>query len=133
MNQLMLKDKDGIDVLLLVLEPGNIYKLIDENKPIELRVEDNYPEGIPRKLKLGIFFSPTPVADARKFSQMTKITLDERTPQNEKRRPHCGECRSTIEQLGIWRNESPLAITFCPMCGCVFGMVPQEVAKELKP
>jgi len=80
-----------------------------------------YPDGIPRKLEVMIFWSETPVHDAKEFSKMAQMSFRrKRAPVNKQRRPHCQECKSTIEQLGVWRNESPMAIAFCPDCGCVF-------------
>jgi Zn ribbon nucleic-acid-binding protein len=132
-NQLVGRDNDGTPVLILVLEPGNIHRIVSEANPIDLRVESMFPDGIPRKLRLVVAHSETPVADARAFAGMADVALDERTPKVKTTRPHCPECHSSIEQLGVWRNESPMAISFCVACGCVFGMVPSEIAKGLKP
>jgi len=130
MNHLLMKDVNGKNVLVFVLEPGNV-NLLREGRPISKHIEEFFPDGIPRNLELLIFYSETPVHDAKEFEKMSKMTFDERTPASKTRRPHCQECKSTIEQLGVWRNESPMAITFCPQCGCVFGMVPSEVVKSL--
>lgn len=101
MNQLVGKDENGRPMLVLVLEPGNIHKLVEERLPIQVRVEDLFPEGIPRKLTLVIAHSETPDLDAKAFKAVADVTLDERTPKNANRRPHCPQCRSTIEQLGV--------------------------------
>jgi len=91
-----------------------------------------FPDGIPRRLELVIDFDETPLATAKKLSSEAEVAVDERSLVAPKQ-PHCPECRSTIEQLGVWRNESPMALTFCSVCGCVFGMVPSEIARDLKP
>jgi Zn ribbon nucleic-acid-binding protein len=131
MNQLVGQDHDGSPGLILILEPSNIHKLFD-NEPIDLRVESMFPDGIPRKLRLVIAHSETPVADAKKLAEMSDVSLDERTYRIKTKVPHCPECHTTIEQLGVWRNESAMALTFCVGCGCVFGMVPSEVVRQLK-
>jgi hypothetical protein len=128
MNELIAKGADGQTVLILVLEPGNI-NLLREGRPIDKRIHDYFPDGIPRKLELVIHYSETPLADSKAFAKMSKMTFDERS--SKKVRPHCPECKSTIEQLGVWRNESRMALTFCSQCGCIFGMVPTEVANAL--
>lgn len=125
MNQLVGTKENGTKFLVLVLEPGNIHKL-QQKQPISIRIEDMFPDGIPKRLELGIFYSETPIADARQLSQMADVTLDERTPTIKNKRPHCPECKSTIEQLGMMRSpESPVNTIFCPTCGCVFGVVPK--------
>ena len=131
MNQLVGVDKKGQPIVILILEPGNLHKL-KEGLPIEVRIDDLFPDGIPQKLNLAIMHSETPVRDSRELAKLSEITLDERSAITKTKRPHCPECRSSIEQLGVWKNESPLAITFCPMCGCTLGMIPNEVAKTLK-
>ncbi len=130
MNQLVLTDDKGGKVLVFVIGPANV-KLMQEGNPVSKHLEDFFPDGIPRKLEVLIYYSDTPVSDSMVFSKMAKIAFDERTPVIQRTRPHCPECKSTIEQLGIWRNESPMAIAFCPDCGCVFGMVPSEIVKSL--
>ncbi len=130
MNHLVGKDGDGKPFMLLVLEPGNLHKL-REGKPIRLRVEDMFPDGIPKTLRLDILFSETPIADSREIAKMSDVVFDERTPANQQRRPHCAECRSTIEQLGVWRGDSPVALVFCPCCGCVLGTLPRAAFAEL--
>jgi hypothetical protein len=132
MNHLVLNDPaDNMPSLILVLEPGNFHRMT-RGDPVVKRLHDFFPDGLPKRLKLVLFYSETPIADAKKFAQMAKQTVDLHTPE-QKTRPHCPECHSTIEQFGVFRNESPMAIVFCPECGCVYGMVPQEVMKLLPP
>jgi hypothetical protein len=132
MNQLVGRTRDGKPFLELRLEPGNIERL-KQGQPIAKRIEDMFPDGCPRRLDLYITYSETPIADARELKNRAEVALDERTHVSEQKRPHCPECKSAIEQLGVWRNESPMAIAYCAVCGCVFGMVPAEVARGLKP
>jgi hypothetical protein len=132
MNQLVGKSADGTPVLCFILEPANIHRMVRERNPIDVRIESLFPEGIPRKLELVIAYSETPVADWKDMEKRAEVALDERASITRTTKPHCPECRSTIEQLGVWRNESPMALAFCSVCGCVFGMVPSEVAKGLK-
>jgi hypothetical protein len=130
MNQIVGTNKDGTPFLALELEPGNLHRL-RKGDPILLRIEDSFPDGIPKRLELLISFSETPQASARKLAEKSEVTIDERSSVTKQ--PHCPECRSTIEQIGVWRNESPIALTFCAICGCVFGMVPNEMVRDLKP
>jgi hypothetical protein len=129
MNQFVGKKPDGTPFLALVLEPGNLHKL-QAGQPIALRVQDLFPDGIPKRLELMIDFSETPVADAREFAKEADVSLDERTAVSQSKKPHCPECKSTIEQLGAWRNDSPVALVFCPTCGCVLGTLPGETFKR---
>jgi hypothetical protein len=124
MNAFSGKDADGRSFLHFRLEPGNLKRLKDGD-PIKKRIEDMYPDGIPRKLDLYISFSDTPVADAVGLKQMADVALDERTPVSEKKRPHCPECKSTIEQLGGWKSDAPVMLLYCIVCGCAFGAVPK--------
>lgn len=130
MNQLVGKDDQGNPVLVLILEPGNVHKIVNENNPIGLQVESLFPNGIPRKLRLVIAHSETPVADAKGLRELADVALDERMPRSKAKVPHCPECRTTIEQLGLCRNESPMALVFCSVCGCVLGMVPKDQTCE---
>lgn len=120
MNQIAGKRADGTPFLMLVLEPGNLERL-QQGRPVFKRVEDFFPDGIPRRLELVIGFSETPIADARGLRDQAQVALDERTPESKKKRPHCPECKSTIEQLGVMQNESPIVLVFCPNCGCVLS------------
>lgn len=122
MNQVVGTKDNGTKFLALVLEPGNLHRL-QKREPITVRVEDLFPDGIPRKLEVAIFYSETPIADARQLAKMAEVTLDERTPVSESKRPHCPECRSTIEQLGMMRSDAPVHTIFCTMCGCVLGVI----------
>jgi hypothetical protein len=125
MNKLYLSNNEGA-VLALILEPGNIHKLTTERKPIEIKLHEGpWKQGIPPKVTLTVFFSETPIADAREIRKLLPDAVkveDERTPVMQSKKPHCPECRSIIEQLGVWRSEeSPIWLTFCAMCGCVLG------------
>jgi hypothetical protein len=118
MNQLTGTKPDGGSFVALVLEPGNIARLRNGN-PVLVRIESLFPDGIPKRLEVTIHYSDTPVADARRLSGMADVFLDERQAGSKK--PHCPECRSTVEQLGVWRNDTPLALIFCSVCGCILG------------
>src|SRR5215471_18825122 len=122
MNKLFGTKPDGTKFIALSLEPGNIHRLTKKGLPILVRIEDMFPDGIPTKLELAIFYSETPVADARKLAEMAEVALDERTPVSKEKRPHCPECRSTIEQLGMMRGDAPVDTIFCASCGCVLGV-----------
>ena len=123
MNQLVGTNSSGKPFLALVLEPGNLHKL-QQHQPISIHVEDLFPDGIPKHLELAILYSETPIADARKLSGMAEVTFDERTPIQESKRPHCPECRSTIEQMGMMKHhESPIDTFFCAVCGCVLSVM----------
>src|ERR1039457_1767158 len=120
MNQIVGINDDGMTFLALELEPGNIHRL-RQGDPILLHVQDLFPDGIPKRLELVVSFSETPIASARKMSGQAEVVIDERSRVTKQ--PHCPECKSTVEQIGVWRNESPMALTFCATCGCIFGMV----------
>ena len=125
MNQLVGKKPDGTPFLVLALEPGNIQRL-QERRPIVLHVEDLFPDGIPKRLELAIWYSETPVEDAKALREHAEVVVDERSAMNEQRRPHCPECRSTLEQLGVMRSEeSPFLLLFCSACGCTLGVLPK--------
>lgn len=114
-------------VLALVLEPGNIHKMVDERLPIELSLNEGpWERGLPAKLSLVIMYSETPVADATEIRKLLEVKVeDRRTPVTQTKRPHCPQCRSTIEQMGVWRSdESPVWLVFCTMCGCTLGVTP---------
>jgi len=125
MNQLVGIKKNGVKFLALVLEPGNLHRL-QKREPITVRVEDLFPDGIPRQLEVAIFYSETPIADARYLAKMAEVAFDERAAVIESKRPHCPECRSTIEQLGMMRGDAPVHTIFCPVCGCVLGVTPNK-------
>lgn len=122
MNQFVGIKNDGTPFLALVLEPGNLTRL-QEAKPIRLRVDDLFPNGIPGRLELLISFTETPVADARELAKLSDVVLDERTPRSKETRPHCPECKSTLEQFAMLQSEGPITTIFCPACGCSLGVV----------
>jgi hypothetical protein len=127
MNQIVGSKEDGSKFLALVLEPGNLHRL-RLGQPVVLRVEDLFPEGTPKKLELALFFSETPISDARELAGMADVVLDERTPVTKTKRPHCPECKSTIEQLGMLRSDSPVDVIYCPTCGCTLGVLRKATA-----
>lgn len=118
---------DEIPYLALVLEPGNIHRLSTYGEPIKVRIGDWFPDGlIPSRLEIIISYTETPVQDGREVKQHSEIGFDERTPVAQKMRPHCPECKSTMEQFGLIKNNSPVALICCPSCGCVLGAVLNE-------
>ena len=129
MNKLYGEGKNG-KLLACILEPGNIHKLIEDRLPIEIDLNDPegpWKNGLPAKLTVHIFYSETPLADAEHLMRElgAEKVIDKRTPVMKTKRPHCRECHSTIEQLGVWKSdESPLWLTFCITCGAVFGVTP---------
>src|SRR4051812_45389844 len=108
MNEIVTQNAKGESTLILVLEPGNLF-LLKQGNPIQKHLEAYFPDGIPKKLELVILFSETPNADAKEFAKMAQVVLDERSSVNQLRRPHCPECKSTIEQFVIMKNESPVS------------------------
>lgn len=135
MNLLIASNDKGDTCLVLVLEPGNIHKM-KQGQPILQKLNDYFPDGLPKKLELSIFYSETPVQDGRRFVEefKPKMQFDERAAITKAQKPHCAECKSTIEQLAIWRNESPVALLFCPMCGCTFGVIARaDIDSQLPP
>jgi len=129
-NVILAEKERGQKVLVMILEPGNIHR-ITHGEPVTLRVEDWFPDGIPRKLELVIMHSETPIADAHVLAKEAPFTLDERTPQYRSR-PACPQCKSTVEQAGVGRNDSPVAFVFCVMCGAVLGVLPRREVEKLK-
>jgi hypothetical protein len=125
-------------VLLCILEPGNIERLTKLNQPITINLNDGpWKNGLPAKLEIVISYSDTPVADAAAIGKLIGIEKvdDRRTAVVDAKKPHCAECKSTIEQLGVWRSDTaPLWLSFCAVCGCVFGVTkPVEGLKKEKP
>lgn len=112
-------------VLACILEPGNIYQLTN-HKPIEIDLNEGpWKDGLPPKVQIVIAYSETPVGDRKEFTKWVgeEHVEDRRKPVSEKKIPHCPECRSTVEQLGVWRSDqAPLWLAFCAMCGCIFGV-----------
>lgn len=129
MNRIFSEDANG-KLVVCVLEPGNIFKMCTERDPIRFSLNEGpYANGLPAKLSVMLAYSETPVADARDLMQQARQVIDSRTPRTEKVRPHCPECRSSLEQLGVWRSdESPVLITFCSICGCVLGTMARDAA-----
>jgi hypothetical protein len=135
MNRVYGEGKNG-KVVICVLEPGNIHKLVEERKPIEFSLNDGpWKHGLPAKVSIAIAYSETPIADSKQIREMMPDAhfTDTRTPTSKSKLPHCPECRSTIEQLGVFKNESAIALVMCAVCGCVFGTVPSDAVKELRP
>lgn len=128
MNQIVGRKQDGTHFVALVLEPGNLH-LLQKGRPVELHLDDFFPEGLPKRLDLEIFYSETPVADARELKKLAEVALDERSAISGTKRPHCPECRSTIEQLGVWKSDAPLAVVFCATCGCVLGLAEKQACQ----
>lgn len=116
------KKDNGGSFIALALEPGNLHRL-RQSQPILLRIEDQFPDGIPKRLELMIAYSETPVMDARKLAQHAEVVLDERSAVMK--RPHCPECRSTVEQFGMLTSDAPVNAIFCPTCGCILGIIPR--------
>jgi hypothetical protein len=137
MNKLYGEDEHS-KFLLCILEPGNIHRLTTERQPIEINLNDKdgpWAKGLPAKVTIHIAYSETPVSDAselRKLMPDLKIK-DRRAAVVAAKRPHCPECKSTVEELGVWRSEeSPLWIVFCASCGAVFGTTPPVAGLEKK-
>lgn len=136
MNKLWGHGKKGA-ILACILEPANIHLLTKERKPILINLNDGpWKDGIPPKVQVILDYSETPIADTSYFAEHHPEMQvdDQRTPVSAKKRPHCPECKSTIEELGVWRSdESPLWLTFCYTCGCVFGVSRPIQGLEKKP
>jgi hypothetical protein len=134
MNKMVVQSKDDPlrKAAVLVLEPGNIKKLTTLGQPIEVDLNELFPDGLPERLSVGITYSDTPVADARATAAMGKVVIDQRTPHIANVRPHCPECGSTIEQLAVMKSDAPVCTIFCPVCGCVLGVVARDAVKDLK-
>ena len=132
MNKLWAENKDG-KLMICVLEPGNLDRLM-KAKPIQIDLNDGpYKQGLPAKLKVLIVYSETPVGDAQQFEKWLApegVKVDQRTPFINTKVPHCPECHTTIEQMGVWRNNSPVWLTFCVGCGCVLGTMPPAADLE---
>jgi Zn ribbon nucleic-acid-binding protein len=121
-------------VLMCVLEPGNLDRL-KKGEPIEFSTHNLFPHGLPAQMYVGIAFSETPIADAKELRKIAEHTTDLRTAKTEKIRPHCPECKSTIEQLGIWHSEAPVWVVFCTQCGRTLGTMNRsdEIDRTKKP
>jgi len=127
MNKLFGDGKGG-KVVCCVLEPGNIKKLVENREPIVIDLNDGpYKGGLPAKLKVEIFYSETPIADAKSFAEMLKpdgFVEDRRMPVTLTKKPHCAECHSVIEQLMVWKQEGSPWVVCCANCGAAFGCMP---------
>ena len=54
-----------------------------------------------------------------------------RSPVAQSKRPHCPQCMSRIEELGVWRSEqAPVWLVFCTNCGCTLGTIPPIAGLE---
>lgn len=145
MNKFVTESDKGEKALVLVLEPGNLEKL-KKYDPVVINVEDMFPtsvfpDGVPKKLALIIAFSPTPVSDSRALRDIMEQQgngaqfRDEASTIAKAKRPHCPECKSTVEQLGVL--DSNPVIIFCTGCGAVLGIVnalarPQAAGRAFK-
>jgi hypothetical protein len=118
--------RNGRQFLELRLEPGNLELLTRAGAPIKTRIEDMFPDGIPDRLDLYISYSETPIADARELEQSAEVALDERTHISQAKRPHCPECKSTVEQLAALKHPAAPTVFCCATCGCVLGVAPSE-------
>ena len=129
MNRMLIDGPQG-KMVLCVLEPGNLRKL-QERKPIEFSLNELglYPQGLPAKLSIALMYSETPTSDAKQFKDMLAPGgkyVDTRSAKVATSRPHCPECSSTIEQLGVFRTEAPVWLVFCTVCGCTLGSMPPD-------
>lgn len=137
MNKLLLDGPKG-KLLLCVLEPGNV-KRLQQGEPIEfsLNAPELFPSGLPAKLSVGIAYSETPIADAKEIAKLVNPGgkfSDKRSAAIASSRPHCPECGSTIEQLGVWRSEQcPIWLVFCTQCGWTLASTPPIEGLEKKP
>jgi hypothetical protein len=127
MNTFTGKRENGASFIALTLEPGNLTRL-QAGRPIKVRIEDFFPDGMPGRLELFIGFTETPVADGRELAKHAEVVLDERTLVAEQLRAHCPECKSTIEQIAVkTSDESPILLVLCSSCGCLVGVLGKDV------
>jgi hypothetical protein len=124
--------EDGRAFIAFALEPGNIARLTERGEPIKVRIEDSFPEGIPRRLDVLVYYTETPVKTFNALRGRSAATFDERA-RSAPKQAHCPECKSTIEQLGVFRNDTPVAIVMCAVCGCVLGTVAAEAIRQITP
>jgi hypothetical protein len=115
--------RNGRHFLEYRLEPGNLERL-KKGEAILKHVEDMFPDGIPDRFDLYISFSETPIADAREMQEQARGAFIDERPLHERKRPHCPECKSTVEQLAAIRNAGAPTVVFCATCGCVLGVAP---------
>lgn len=132
MNRSLLEMPDGRKAIRLQLEPGNLHRL-QNGDPIMVHLNEFFPNGIPKNLVLFIDYTETPIAEAAAAMQQAEMAFDERTAVSKQKRPHCPECKSTIEQLGLYTSNAPVALVMCSSCGAVFGAVPAESLPKVEP
>jgi len=121
---------NGQACLALELDPANIHCL-KQDKPILLHLDKLFPLGIPAQLEILIAYTETPVASAASAKPIADVMVDERQVAGQAAHPHCPECRSTIESVGVLRNQTALAIAFCPACGCFLGLVASDLTRGM--
>ena len=130
MNKLFADGPDGKKIIC-ILEPGNLKRLVEERKPIEISLNEGpYEKGLPAKLKIMVFYSETPVGDSLQFEKLLapgSFVDNRRLPVTLTKKPHCAECSSVIEQLMVWKQEGSPWVVCCGTCGAAFGvMAPME-------
>lgn len=126
MNKILTEGPSG-KLLVCILEPGNLHRL-QKGEPIEINLNgpELFPAGLPAKLSIAIAYSETPIADSREIRKHLKdggLHSDTRKSIVENLRPHCRECHSTVEQMGICKSD-PIWFAFCSNCGSVLGAFP---------
>jgi hypothetical protein len=126
MNKLYGSGANG-NVLVCILEPGNVHKMIAERQPVEIDLNEGpWKGGLPAKVRVVVAYSESPIRDAKEFRELVgdpALVEDKRSPVMESKYPHCPQCFSKIEQLGIWRSEqAPVWIVFCAHCGRTLGV-----------
>ena len=63
MNTLIGKKQDGSRFVALVLGPADIAQL-QQHDPIIVKVEEMFPDGVPKGLELAVFYNETPVTNS---------------------------------------------------------------------
>lgn len=81
MNKLVGTKPNGDAFLVLILEPGNLHKL-KNHQALFLRVEDMFPDGIPKRLEIDVFYSETPVKDLTELKALAEVAMDEAIPSD---------------------------------------------------
>lgn len=133
MNKILMDGPNG-KLLVCILEPGNLTRL-QKGDPIEINLNspDLFGAGLPAKLSIAIAYSETPISDSREIQKHLKDGgrhTDTRAAVFENLRPHCRECLSTVEQVGLCKS-SPLWFAICPNCGCVLAVFPPVPELEI--
>jgi Zn ribbon nucleic-acid-binding protein len=124
-------------VLVCVIDAANVHRMIAENRPLEIDLNEGpWEKGLPAKLKVQIAYSETPIKDAEEFAKLLhdphKVE-DRRSPVAQSKRPHCPQCFTRIEELGVWRSEqAPVWLVFCSTCGYTFGPIPPIAGLQAK-